>query len=71
MLNANKLRGRIVEHGMSIETVAAFIGIHRSTFYRKLSGECDMTIGEADAIVKLLGLTAHEADEIFFSQFVA
>ena len=40
--------------------------------YRKLSnGGDDFTIRQADAITRVLGLSAKEAQAIFFSQFVA
>ena len=35
MVNVNKLRGKIVENGMSIPELAANIGIDKATFYRK------------------------------------
>jgi predicted transcriptional regulator len=72
MVNVNKLRGKIVEHGMTIDVFAESAGISRATMFRKLSqdGE-DFTISEADAIVKALHLSKDDANAIFFSQFVA
>lgn len=72
VVNVNKLKGKIVEKGMTIESVAKAIGIDTSTFYRKLqtSGE-KFTIKEADDITTFLGLEAAEATSIFFSQLVA
>lgn len=71
MVNTNKLRGKIVEQGMSIASVADKMGIHKSTFYRKMSGDCPITIHDADLLVGILDLTAEEAKSIFFSQLVA
>ena len=72
MVNVNRLKGKIVEKGMTIETVAKAIGIDTSTLYRKLqnSGE-KITIKEADNITAFLELGADEATSIFFSQIVA
>lgn len=72
MVNVNKLRGKIVENGLSVEEVADKIGIDRSTLYRRLnSGGEGFLIKEADAIVKILHLTSNEATAIFFAQCVA
>lgn len=72
VLNINKLKGKIVENGLNIEQLAEKIGIDKSTLYRKLNknGE-NLSIKEANLIVKTLGLSVGEATEIFFSQYVA
>lgn len=72
MVNINKLKGKIVENGLSIEKLADNIGIDRSTLYRKINNNGEtFTIKEADLIVNTLNLTAEEAKAIFFSQIVA
>ena len=72
LINVNKLKGKIIENGLSIETLAAEMGIDRSTLYRKLKNDGDtMLIKDANKIVKILNLTTTEAMDIFFSQFVA
>ncbi len=72
MVNINKLKGKIVENGLTIEKLADNIGIDRSTLYRKINNNGEtFTIKEADLIVKALNLTAEEAKAIFFSQIVA
>ena len=66
-MNVNKLKGKIVEKGLSIEKVAEIIGIDKSTLYRKLNaGGHDITIGEAHKIYNALDLAPYEAFEIFF-----
>lgn len=70
MLNANKLKGKMVEKNISVALIAKTLGISPSTFYRKIKKN-SFEIAEADAIVKTLGLTSNEAKEIFFKQFVA
>lgn len=72
MVNVNKLKGKIVERGMSIEKVAEAIGIDKATLYRKLSSGGEMfLIKEADAISRVLNLSGDEVNAIFFSQYVA
>lgn len=72
MVNVNKLKGKIVECSINIETLAESMGINRATLYRRLNGGGDsLSIKEADAILKKLKLTEKEAASIFFSQFVA
>ena len=72
MVNINKLKGKIVERGMSMEALADLTGLSRATLYRKINanGE-DFTIREADSIAHALELTYEEVNAIFFSQFVA
>ncbi|WP_031513993.1 helix-turn-helix domain-containing protein [Desulfofalx alkaliphila] len=72
MVNINKLKGKIVERGMSVGDLAKEIGVDRSTLYRKMnaSGE-PFTIREANLICKALKLSGQEAMAIFFSDCVA
>lgn len=72
MVNVNKLKGKIVEKGMSVEALAEKIEMNKSTLYRKLNnlGET-FTVKECDDICVSLELTRPEAVEIFFAQFVA
>ena len=72
MVNIDKLRGKIVERRMTIETVAEAIGMNASTLYRRFNGGGgSFTIDEADKIASLLSLTADELNSIFFAQYVA
>jgi plasmid maintenance system antidote protein VapI len=65
-VNIPKLKAKLVEEGMNVETLAIKIGIDRSTLYRKLDGGEKITIGEAMKIKKALHLTNAEASAIFF-----
>ena len=72
VVNINKLKGRIVESGSTIETLADAIGMNRATLYRKINANGEtFSVGEVDRIVRALKLDAKEATSIFFSQFVA
>lgn len=65
-MNILKLRGKMVEKGISVEDLAGKLGVNRSTMYRKLDGGEKITIGEARKIKDALGLTSDEARVIFF-----
>ena len=72
MVNINKLKGKIVENGLSVEVLAERIGIDKSTLYRKMSNSGEaLTIKEANQICKELELSVEEATVIFFSNLVA
>ena len=72
MVNTNKLKGKIVECGLSVEKLAEIVGIDKATLYRKINANGEtFLIREADAISKALNLTASEVNAIFFSQYVA
>lgn len=72
MVNVNKLKGKIVECGISVSKLAKEIGVDKSTLYRKLQNDGEsITIKEATLIISALSLTVDEAHSIFFHQFVA
>lgn len=66
-MNINKLKGKIVEEGMNVETLAERIGIDRSSMYRKLNNFEKITIGEAVKIKAVLNLSNEEATDIFLA----
>lgn len=71
-MNVNRLKGKIVERGLSIPVVAEKMGIDRSSLYRKLNNKGEtLTIREAQKIVEILELSPVEATEIFFDDSVA
>jgi predicted DNA-binding transcriptional regulator AlpA len=57
----------MVERGLNVETVAAIIGMDRSTLYRKLNNLDQVTVGEAVKLKNALAITDSEAIEIFFN----
>lgn len=72
MVNINKLRGKIIENGLSVKDLADNLKMDRSTLYRKMNSEGDtLTISDAEKISKILNLTLEEVNSIFFSDFVA
>ncbi len=60
-----KLKAKIVENGINVETLAEQIGVDRSSMYRKLNNFEKITIGEARKIKAALNLTNEEASNIF------
>ena len=66
-MNINKLKGKIVENGMNVETLAGMIGIDGSSLYRKLNNFERITIGEAVKMKDALNLNDAEAYEIFLA----
>lgn len=72
LVNVNKLKGKIVERGLSIPILAEKIGIDKATLYRKIGKNGDtITIHDADMISDELKLTRNEVNDIFFSQYVS
>lgn len=72
MTNILKLKGKIVENGLTVEEFAKSIGMDGATLYRKMKNDgLTFSIGEANKIVTTLGLTPGEAMAIFFSDLIA
>lgn len=67
-MNANKLKGKIVERGLNVAKAAELIGVNKSSFYRKLNGFDKLTVNEAVRLKEVLGLTNLEALEIFLTR---
>lgn len=66
MVNTNKLRGRIVEQGMTLGSLAPMIGLSPSTLGRKIKNQADMTLGEVEAIRYVLKISPERVMEYFF-----
>lgn len=66
-MNTRKLKGKIVERGLSVDKLANAIGIDTATMYRKLNNFEKFTIGDAHKIKDVLNLTDSEAYDIFLA----
>jgi plasmid maintenance system antidote protein VapI len=66
-VKVNKLKGKIVERGMNIESLAKLIGVDRATLYRKLNDAEKITIGEAAKIKDVLEISESDAYDIFLA----
>ena len=65
MINTNKLRGLIVEHGYSQKDVAQYIGVTAKTFYDKMkTGK--FNLNELDKMVEMLDID--DPTPVFFTQ---
>lgn len=68
MFNKNAFKAKVVGAGMTLAEVAAKIGINPATLSRKMSGESDFTRAEIQKMRSILGMTAADADAIFFAE---
>jgi plasmid maintenance system antidote protein VapI len=66
-MKLNKLKAKIVELGLNVESLADRIGMERSTLYRKLNNFDKITIGEAIKMKSALEMTDAEATDIFLT----
>lgn len=66
-MKLNKLKGKMVENEVNVESLADALGVDRSTMYRKLNEADKITIGEAMKIKAVLSLTDEEATDIFLA----
>lgn len=64
-MNAEKLKEKMSENGISNEKMAYNIGITRNTFENKLKGKTGFTLSEAIKIKKILNLSKKEFDNFF------
>ena len=73
-MNANLLKGVIVERGTDMKTVSNKIGLPPGTFYRKMNQQVSpktkkvntFTVAEASLILKALGITDPELGYAIF-----
>ncbi len=65
MCNLAKLRGKMVEEGVTQEALADSLNIDRSTINRKMTGKASFTVGEAEKISIFLRLSKEDSVSIF------
>lgn len=68
MVNVNKLRGLMVEHGYTYQEVAEKLQISRHTLYSKMKTG-NFSSGEMSALVRILAIK--DPVEIFFAELVS
>ena len=68
-MNANALKGKIREEGMTQAKAASKIGISLSRFNAKLNNTsgAEFSLGEIKALKSLLDLSAKQTEQIFFA----
>lgn len=66
MMNANKLKAKLVENGLNVELLAKQMGLNPQTVYNKINND-GFKMSEARKIGDILHLTSVELCEIFFA----
>ena len=66
-MNIKKLQGKMVEHDISVEMLAARMGQHPSTLYRKFANPKKITVGDAALIRKYVPMSNEDAFDIFLT----
>ena len=70
-MNKKELKAQMVRMGKSADELCAAIGISRSAWFRKVSGESEFTQGEITGIRSELNLDDRMTGIIFFSGTVS
>ena len=70
-MNKTALRIKMIEHNSSVDKLCAALGISRSAWFRKVSGDSEFTQGEIAALRFELHLDDHETAKIFFDNEVS
>ncbi len=69
MVNTNKLRGKIVEQGLTFGSLAQQVGVSPSTLGRKIRNVSDMTLEEVERIRDILNIPPNRMMEYFFAEY--
>ena len=67
MVNSRKIKGRLVELGLTQKDVAEKIGVAQPTVNQKINNIRPMDLQEAEAIADLLNISPREFVEYFFT----
>ena len=65
-MNRLKLKAAMALYDYSADRLCAAIGISRSAWHRKVTGESQFTQGEICKLRELLNLDDHQTADIFF-----
>lgn len=71
MVNSNKLKGRIVELGLTQKDLAKALGIATPTISQKINNVRSMSLDEAFAIADILKIPDEQFREYFFKDEIA
>ncbi|MBR5487582.1 MAG: helix-turn-helix transcriptional regulator [Phascolarctobacterium sp.] len=64
-MNKELLKYHILKNGDTVKTLAAFLGLHAGTLYKKISGESDFSTTEVAKIAKKYDLSDSLVVDIF------
>lgn len=70
MINSNKLKGRLVEKGLTQKDVADILGIAQPTVNQKINNVRPMDLNEAEKLAELLDIKPEEFQIYFFGQWL-
>ena len=66
MVNTNKLKGRIVERGLTLRRLSDELGMSPATLGRKIKNKSPMTLEEVEALRDFLEIAPCRIMEYFF-----
>lgn len=67
LINSNKLKGRLVEKGLTQKDVADILGIAQPTVNQKINNVRPMGLNEAEKLAELLDIKPEEFQIYFFN----
>lgn len=70
-MNVRELKAEMARNDKSVEQLCAAIGISRTSWFRKVSGESQFTQGEIMDLRRELGLDDRQTGMIFFNEEVS
>jgi transcriptional regulator with XRE-family HTH domain len=70
MTNREKLKGKIVENGLTQEQLAEILGIRIATLNYKVNNKSEFKASEIKKLAEVLHLTDEEVNTIFFADKV-
>ena len=70
-MNSKLLKAKMELRDMTTVAISEYIGINRSSWYRKISGKTEFTRREISLISTVLSLDEGELIEIFFAKDVS
>lgn len=71
MVNTNKIKGRIMELGMTYKDVASELKLALPTVSQKINNVRPMNLVEAEKLGKLLKIESKDFTTYFFTDYVA
>lgn len=70
LINSNKIKGRMVELGITQKEMAEKMGLAAPTVSQKINNVRPMDLTEAEKIAEILRITENEFGEYFFARML-
>lgn len=71
MVNSNKLKALMLEHGYTFDQLAKEVGISRTALNNKVNNKISFKLEEVNNIARVFNLTQDDLHLIFFRNVVA